>query len=233
MVSLLHIDSVYFVMISMCQLTMNPAMRVVDSVSGLASPPQQQGRRRYPRLDRQSRTDISTLTQLLLSQMYSIRQAMSLQDAVHFARAHSRKEGNFIPKLVPSKYWDTTIAMLIIGFLVFTITNHSETDWKINAWKTIIFPALTSAAMYPLEESIHFATNRHLSKTVLNEMISCTAGMQTRWTKWSDNDQAFNNKHVVANSDDQNRGSSRSRLPDTVPSSGAALRLPQLIRRST
>jgi len=47
--------------------------------------------------------------------------------------------------------------MLIVGFLVFTITNHSETDWKINAWKTIIFPAaLTSAAMYPLEEKHPF-----------------------------------------------------------------------------
>jgi hypothetical protein len=91
--------------------------------------------------------------------------------------------------------------ILVIGILVLTITNYSETDGKIDAWKKIIFAnALTRAVMFQLEESIHFATNRPLSKTVLNDMISVTAGVQTQGTKWSDGDQAFNNKQVVANS---------------------------------
>jgi hypothetical protein len=138
--------------------------------------------------------------------MYTIKQAMSLLNAVYFAKEHPRKEGN-IPKLVPSsKYWDSTTGMIIVGFLVLIIS-HSETDWKVNVWKMEIFPdALT---MYPLQQIIH-STTRQWSKTVRNEIVSCTAGMQTRWTKWSDNDQAFNRKTVVANSDKQNRGSDQS-----------------------
>ena len=49
-------------------------------------------------------------------------------------------------------------------------------------------------AMHQLEESIHFATTRHESKTVLNNVISVTASMQTQETKWSDSDQAFISK---------------------------------------
>jgi hypothetical protein len=56
-------------------------------------------------------------------------------------------------------------------------------------------------AMYQLEESINFATTRNESKTVLNDVVSVTASMQTRETKWNDSDQAFNNQKipVVAN----------------------------------
>jgi hypothetical protein len=49
--------------------------------------------------------------------------------------------------------------------------------------------------MYQLEESIHFATIRHESKTVLNDVISVTtASMQTQETKWNNSDQAFISK---------------------------------------
>jgi hypothetical protein len=128
--------------------------------------------------------------------------------------------------------------------------NLSATDQKNDAWKTegIIYssPASTYLLMNQLEESIHFATNRHLSspvsKTVLNDdVISCTAGMQTLWTESNDSYPAFTNMRDVANSkltDFINHqtgigGSFYPHLLDTVPSSGAARRLQQLIRRST
>ena len=84
----------------------------------------------YPSLDQRARADISTASlnmaddarrgtsihgqeaQLHLSRMYTFRQAMSHRDAVHFAIAHPRKEGNFLSKLVHSKFWDTTIGRL-------------------------------------------------------------------------------------------------------------------------
>jgi hypothetical protein len=49
-------------------------------------------------------------------------------------------------------------------------------------------------AMHQLEASIHFATTRHGSKTVLNNVISVTASMQTQETKWDDSYQAFISK---------------------------------------
>jgi hypothetical protein len=49
-------------------------------------------------------------------------------------------------------------------------------------------------AIYQLEESINFATTRHEPKTVLNDVISVTASMQTQETKWNDSDQAFISK---------------------------------------
>ena len=61
-----------------------------------------------------------------------------------------------------------------------------------NGGDYILFPSIdiirTYHLMYQLEESIHFAINRHLSspvsKTVLNDdVISFTAGMQTLWTE--------------------------------------------------
>ncbi len=57
---------------------------------------------------------------------------MSLRDAVYFALRHSRKEGNFIPKLVNSEYWDTPIGMRMVGCR-FYYPSYSETDW-IDAW---------------------------------------------------------------------------------------------------
>lgn len=101
--------------------------------------------------------------------------------------------------------------------------------------------------MYQLEERIHFATNRHLSspvsKTVLNDdVISCTAGMQTLWIESKDSYPAFT---IMQNTDVANSkltifinhrmgigGSVYPHRLDTVPSSGAA-RLQLLIRRST
>uniref|UniRef100_A0A7S0MVI7 Uncharacterized protein n=1 Tax=Cryptomonas curvata TaxID=233186 RepID=A0A7S0MVI7_9CRYP len=166
----------------------------------------------------------------------------------NFAKKLPEKEGNSDPKLVSCKYWDTTVEMLMVGISVIL----SAPDQKTDAWKTegIIysFPASKYHLMHQLEESIHFATNRHLpspvSKTVLNDdVISCTAGMQTLWTEGNDNYPAFTNMQitVVANSkltDFINHrtgigGSFNPHLLDTVPSSGAARRRQQLIRRST
>ena len=106
----------------------------------------------------------------------------------NFAKKIPEKEGNSDPKLVSCKYWDTTVEMLMVGISVIL----SATNQKIDAWKTEViifsFPASTYHLMYQLEESIHFAINRHLSspvsKTVLNDdVISFTAGMQTLWTE--------------------------------------------------
>lgn len=130
--------------------------------------------------------------------------------------------------------------------------NLSATDQKIDAWKTggliYSFPASTYPLMYQLAESIHFATNRHLSspvsKTVLNDdVISCTAGMQTLWIESKDSYPAFT---IMQTTDVANSkltifinhrtgigGSVYPHLLDTVPSSGAARRLQLLIRRST
>jgi hypothetical protein len=48
--------------------------------------------------------------------------------------------------------------------------------------------------MYQLEESINSATTIHVSKTVLNDVISVTASMQTQETKWNYSDQTFMSK---------------------------------------
>jgi hypothetical protein len=53
---------------------------------------------------------------------------------------------------------------------------------------------IDESAMYPLEESIIFATTRHESKTVLNDVISVTASMQTQETEWNNSDQGFISK---------------------------------------
>ena len=140
---------------------------------------------------------------LSLSRMYMVRQAMSLETLCTSLSHFQERRGISFPSLYPATRIGTQqfMKILAIGILVLTITNYSEIDGKIDAWKKIIFAnALTRAVMFQLEESIHFATNRPLSKTVLNDMISVTAGVQTQGTKWSDGDQAFNNKQVVANS---------------------------------
>jgi hypothetical protein len=141
--------------------------------------------------------------QFLLSLMYTFKEVMSLVTLLSSLYFQERRGISF-PSLYPATSIGTQLFMkiLVIGILVLTITNHSETDGKIDAWKKIIFAnALTRAIMFQLEESIHIATNRPLSKTVLNDdMIFVKAGVQTQGTKWSDGDQAFNNKQVVANS---------------------------------
>ena len=148
----------------------------------------------YPSLDQRTRADISTASrnmaddarrgtsihgqeaQLHLSRMYTVRQAMSHRDAVHFAIAHPRKEGNFLSKLVHSKFWDTTIGML--------------ESWLLLSKSLILLGP----------DASNFATTRHESKTVLNDVLSVTASMQTQEIKWNDSNQAFNEQiQVVAN----------------------------------
>jgi hypothetical protein len=166
----------------------------------------------------------------------------------NFAKKPSGEEGNSDSKLASCKYWDTTVGMLMVGISVIL----SATDQKIDAWKTggliYSFPASTYHLMYQLEERIHFATNRHLSspvsKTVLNDdVISCTAGMQTLWTESKDSYPAFtimqttdvaNSKLTIfINHRTAIGGSVYPHRLDTVPSSGAARRLQLLIRRSS
>ena len=141
-------------------------------------------------------------TQPLLSWMHTFRQAMSLRDAVYFAMRHSRKEGNFIPKLVNSEYWDTPIGMRIIQCWFLLSQAIQNPIGLMHGFS----PSSMISAMYPLEESIHFATTRLMSKTVLNDAISFTASMQTNGSKWNDSEQAFNNQLflAVANSNQAN-----------------------------
>jgi len=165
----------------------------------------------------------------------------------NFAKNLPEKEGNSDPKLLLCKHWDTTVEMLMDEISVIL-----SADQKIDAWKTggliYSFPASTYHLMYQLEERIHFATNRHLSspvsKTVLNDdVISCTAGMQTLWTESKDSYPAFtimqttdvaNSKLTIfINHRTAIGGSVYPHRLDTVPSSGAARRLQLLIRRSS
>jgi hypothetical protein len=159
----------------------------------------------------------------------------------NFAKNLPEKEGNSDPKLLLCKHWDTTVEMLMDEISVIL-----SADQKIDAWKTggliYSFPASTYPLMYQCEESIHFATSRHRSKTVLNDdVISGTAGMI--WTDSDDNYPAFTNMQItvvallkltnIINHRTGIGGSFNPHLLDIVPSSGAARRLQQLIRRST
>ena len=116
--------------------------------------------------------------QFLLSLMYTFKEVMSLRNAVIFAIL-SRKEGNFIPKLVTSKHWDTTIGKLIIGMLVLAILSHSETDGKV-------LPCI----------SLKKASITQLPRFLI-DVVSVTASMQTIRTKWNDGDQIFDNQHIL------------------------------------
>ncbi len=156
----------------------------------------------YPSLDLQTRADIKTPSlnmaddascgtsihgqeaQLCLSLMYTFRQAMSLRNTVYFAIAHPRKEGNSLSKLGHSKFWDTTIGMLEAWCLLSKITQKPLGPGGVDVH-------IDEFAMYQLEESINPATTRHESKTVLNNVISVTASMQTQETKWNYSDQAI------------------------------------------
>jgi hypothetical protein len=51
----------------------------------------------------------------------------------------------------------------------------------------------------PGEESIHFATTRHESTTVLNDVISVTASMQTQETQWNDSHQGYHSTETQWN----------------------------------
>ena len=149
----------------------------------------------YPSLDQRARADISTASlnmaddarrgtsihgqeaQLHLSRMYTFRQAMSHRDAVHFAIAHPRKEGNFLSKLVHSKFWDTTIGML--------------ESWLLLSKSLILLGPDASISQLPDMSRRRF---------LINDVLSVTASMQTQEIKWNDSNQAFNQQiQVVAN----------------------------------
>ena len=179
----------------------------------------------YPSLDLRARADISAASlnmaddarrgtsihgqeaQLHLSRMYTFRQAMSLRDAVHFAIAHPRKEGNFLSKLVHSKFWDTTIGLLeswlllskslIAGFALLTIVRESiyflDQEESMYALMSLLCISLKNASISQLPD---MSRRRFL----INDVLSVTASMQTQETEWDDSDQAFNQQiPVVAN----------------------------------
>ena len=167
----------------------------------------------YPSLDLRAGADISTASlnmagdarcgtsihgqeaQLLLSRMYTFRQAMSLRDAVHFAIAHPRKEGNSLFKLVHSKFWDTTIGMLESWLLLSTsLTNILDQEESMYASMSLLCISLKNASISQLPD---MSRRRFL----INDVLSVTASMQTQETKWEDSDQAFKNQQipVVAN----------------------------------
>ena len=175
----------------------------------------------YPRLDHQARTDISTGsldmagdarykasihaegTQLHLSRMYTVKQAMSLRDAVHFAIAHPRKEGNFLSKLVHSKFWDTTMGMLeswlllskslIAGFALLTIVRESIyfLDQKESMYTSMSLLCILKNA------SISQLPDMSRRRFLINDVLSVTASMQTQETEWDDSDQVFNQQITV------------------------------------
>jgi hypothetical protein len=106
---------------------------------------------------------------------------------VHFAIAHPRKEGNFLSKLVHSKFGPQQLECWNLGVYYQRITQKPLGPGGVDVH-------IDEFAMHQLEESIHFATTRHESTTVLNDVISVTASMQTQETKWNDSYQ-----HLSAN----------------------------------
>ena len=90
-------------------------------------------------------------------------------------------------------------------------TRPSYTDWWLRS-RSQVGPPLPAASAYRARrrlsrrrvwtqsllglrqaagESIHFATTRHESTTVLNDVISVTASMQAQETKWNNSNQAL------------------------------------------
>jgi hypothetical protein len=109
---------------------------------------------------------------------------------VHFAIAHPRKEGNFLSKLVHSKFGTQQLECWNLGVYYQRITQKPLGPGGVDVH-------IDEFAMHQLEESIHFATTRHESKTVLNNVISVTASMQTQETKWNDSYQVFISKSLL------------------------------------
>ncbi len=89
-------------------------------------------------------------------------------------------------KLVHSKFWDTAIGMLEAWCLLSKTTQKPLGPGGVDV-------SINEFAMYQLEERTNIATTRHESKTVLNDVISVTASMQTQETKWNDS------RHLSAN----------------------------------
>ena len=117
-----------------------------------------------------------------------------------FATQLFRKEGITIPKLESSKYWDNTM-VLLNGNSEFILATHSETNWKIDVWKTggllYFSPASTSPDMTQPADNINLITTRHMSTTVTryNDVVYYAADMQTQSTVRDDKVQAIASHH--------------------------------------
>jgi hypothetical protein len=99
----------------------------------------------------------------------------------------SKKGGEFLVQACSQQVWDTPIGMLQSWCLQSKITQKPLGPVGVDVH-------IDEFAMHQLEESIHFASTRHESKTVFNDVISVTARMQTQETKWNDSYQAFISK---------------------------------------
>ena len=126
-----------------------------------------------------------------------LKQVMTLLLLLRFATQLLRKEGISVPELQSSKYWDATIVMLNWHSEFI----HSDTNWKIDVWKTgglLFFPtASISSDMTQPADNIILITTRHMSKTVIpnNDVVHYAADMQTQSTTRNDKDQAIANQH--------------------------------------
>ena len=99
----------------------------------------------------------------------------------------SKKGGELLVQACSQQVWDTTIGMLESWCLLSKITQKPLGPGGVDVH-------IDEFALHQLEGSIHFATTRHESKTVLNDVISVTASMQTQETKWNDSHPAFISK---------------------------------------
>ena len=83
----------------------------------------------------------------------------------------------------------------------FIIATHSESNWKIDVWKTgglpYFPPASTSPDMTQPANNSNATTTRHMSTTVVhnNGVVHSAADMQTQSTVRYDKDQANASQH--------------------------------------
>ena len=158
----------------------------------------------YPSLDLRTRADINTASlnmaddarcgtsihgqeaQLCLSRMYTFRQAMRLETLCTSLLHIQERRGISCPSLFTASFGTQQLECWNLGVYYQRITQKPLGPGGVDVH-------IDESAMYQLEESINFATTRHESKTVLNDVISVTASMQTQETKWNDS------KHLSAN----------------------------------
>jgi len=146
------------------------------------------------------------------------KQVMTSLVLLSFATQLSRKEGITIPKPEYREYWDNTMVLLNENS-EFILATHSETNWKIDVWKTggllYFSPASTSPDMTQPADNINLITTRHLSKTVVhnNGVVYYAAAMQTQSTVRGDEVQAIPSEHntfVIKDAINEERKSSAS-----------------------
>ena len=129
----------------------------------------------------------ASYSQVTVILSHGLKQVMTSLVHLNFATQLLRKEGIPIPKLESSKYWDNTMVMLN-GNSEFIIATHSESNWKIDVWKTgglsYFSPASTSPDMTQPANNINATTTRHMSTTVVhnNGVVHNAADMQTQST---------------------------------------------------